>query len=142
MITIHTADNQTFQVPNTVAQLIQFIHACIEDEEDDEVFLPKVNGRELAKILEFCSMYVTEPMHAILHPLRTNDLKTLVGDRYSTFVQSIDVTHELVELMIAVDFLGQESFMSLLCAHMAILANTSDNVDAFIAKFDAKYLTA
>lgn len=142
MITIHSADGHAFELPNEVAQLVQFVHACSEGSEDDDVILPKVNARELSKIFEFCNMYHEEPMPAIHTPLRTTDLASIVGERYFAFVQSIDVSNDLVELILAVDFLGQDALMSLLCAHMAILANTSDNVDALIAKFHTKYLTA
>ncbi len=141
MITIHSSDEHAFEVPNEVAQLIQFVHACAEGSEDDDVILPKVKARELSKILEFCNLHATAPMQNIPTPLRTTDLEAIVGETYYAFVQSIDVTHELVELILAVDFLGQDALMSLLCAHMAILANTSDNVDAFLSKFDSKYLT-
>lgn len=140
MVKIISVDAQEFDVPREVAEKCTFFHACIEDGGDDDIIVYKVKGRELAKILEFCSMLLAEPMPTIPVPLRTSELDTLVGKNYNAFVQSIDVTHELVELILAVDFLGQEELMSLLCAHMAILANTSDNVDDFLSKFDPSYL--
>jgi len=140
MVKVISADNQEFVVPKEVAEKCAFFHACIEDGEDDDVTVPKVKGRELAKIFEFCNMQLAEPMSSVPVPLRSVELDTLVGTRYNAFVQSIDVTNELVELILAVDFLGQEELMSLLCAHMAILANTSDNVDTFLARFDPSYM--
>lgn len=140
MVKVISADNQEFCVPVEVAEKCAFLRACTDDGNEDDIIVLKVKGRELAKIFEFCNMLLTEQIQAIAVPLRTTDLQSLVGERIYAFVQSIDVTHELVELILAVDFLGQEELMSLLCAHMAILANTSDDVDAFLGKFDPSYL--
>ncbi len=142
MITIHTADQCQFEVPNHVAHLIDFVRACTDETDGDEdVVLPKVNAREFSKIIEFCNIHTSDPVNRLEVPLRSNDLQSLVGERVFAFVQSIDVKHELVDLILAVDYLGQEQLMAVLCAHMAILANTSDNVDAFLARFDPVAMT-
>lgn len=141
MVKVISADDKEFDVPKEVAEKCDFLRACTdEDGGEDEIFVPKVKAHELSKIIKFCNLLLAEPMQKIHVPLRTNDLHDLVGADYYTFVHSIDVRHELVELILAVDFLGQDELMSLLCAHMAILAKTSENVDAFIGKFDASVL--
>lgn len=143
MVKITSSDDIEFDIPAEVAAKCEFIRACMDEGEGvvaDDIVVPKVKGRELAKLFEFCNMLIDEPMPVIAAPLRTTNLETLVGERYNAFVQSIDVSNQLVELILAIDFLGQEELMSLLCAHMAILANTSDNVDAFLGKFNPSYL--
>ncbi len=133
-----SSDGQTFDVSKDIADLSDFM--C-DANEDDELVIPNVAAREFALILRFCQMHVDEPMKLIPTPMKHTDLNEYVGEEYFRFVNSVDVHSELVPLILAADFLGVDPLVSLLCAKMAILAQTSDNVDAFLTQFHPSLLT-
>jgi hypothetical protein len=132
------SDGQSFDVSKEVADLSDFMH---DMNEEDDLHIPNVAARELASILTFCQMHVKEPMKVIPIPMKHTDLGEYVGDTYFQFVNSIDVHSELVPLILAADFLGIEPLVSLLCAKLAVLAQTSDNVDEFMNKFSPELLS-
>ncbi len=122
-----TSDGIPFDVSKEVADLSEFLSGA---SDDDKLHIPHVTAREFEKVVRFCHMHVEEPMGHIPIPLRVD--REFVNTTYSRFADSIDVQSELIPLLIASDFLGVEPLVSLLCAKIAMLAETSDNVDGFL----------
>jgi hypothetical protein len=135
---IVTSDGQSFDVSKEMMELSDFM--C-DANEDDDLHVPNVAAREFAMILTFCHMHIKEPMKHIPTPMKHTDLDAYVGEEYFRFVDSVNVHSELVPLILAADFLGIDPLVSLLCAKLAILAQTSDNVDAFLSQFSPELLT-
>lgn len=133
-----TSDGQSFNVSKDIMELSDFMR---DANEEDELHVPNVAAREFAMIMRFCEMHIEDPMEYIPTPLRTLNLVDYIGVKYNEFVDSIDVHSELVPLILANDFLGIETFTTLLCAKMAVLAQTSDSVDAFLTQFSPELLT-
>lgn len=133
-----TSDGTSFEVSRDIMDLSDFL--CDADE-DQEIVTTNVHAREFRTILRFCEMHIETPMEYIPTPLRSFDLVEYIGETYNDFVNSINVHNELVPLIIATDFLGIEPLTALLCAKLAILAQTSDNVDAFLTQFSPELLT-
>lgn len=132
-----SADGTHFDISRDIADLSDFLR---DAHDDEELVMPKVQAREFATILRFCQMHIETPMRNISTPLRTTNLVEYIGEAYTDFVNSIDVHSDLVPLILAADFLAIEPLVSLLCAKIAILAQTSDNVDAFLTQFNPELL--
>jgi hypothetical protein len=133
-----TSDGHMFDVSKDVADLSDFMR---DANEEDDLHIPNVAAREFASVLTFCHMHIKEPMKHIPTPMKHTDLNEYVGEEYFRFVNSVDVHSELVPLILAADFLGIDPLVSLLCAKLAILAQTSDNVDTFLSQFHPSLLT-
>lgn len=133
-----TSDGHSFNVPKEIAEVSDFMR---DANEDDELVTPNVAAREFASVLTFCHMHIKEPMKHIPTPMKHTDLNEYVGEEYFRFVDSVNVHSELVPLILAADFLGIDPLVSLLCAKLAILAQTSDNVDTFLSQFHPSLLT-
>lgn len=129
-----TSDGASFDVPNEVVKMSDFLR---DADADEEMVIPKVSKKHFETILRFCELHAKDPMKQIRPPLSSDcSLQSIVGEAYYNFVQSIDVKDELVQLIAASDFLGIEPMMHLLCARMAILASTIDDPVAFLSMFD------
>jgi hypothetical protein len=138
MMIVVTSDGHSFDVSKEIADLSDFLR---DANEDDELVIPNVAAREFKHILRFCQMHVDEPMKHIPTPMKHTDLHEYVGTTFTEFVNSVDVHSELVPLILAADFLGIDPLVSLLCAKMAILAQTSDSVDTFLSQFSPEFFT-
>lgn len=135
---IVSSDGIQFDVSRDVADLSDFLRNA---DQEDEIVVPNVHARELEIVIRFCDMHVREPMQNIPTPLNSLDLSEYIQPQYMSFLDSIDVRSDLVPLILAADFLGVEPIVGLLCAKMAIIARTSDNVDAFLTQFHPALLS-
>ncbi len=63
-ITLTSKDGEEFKVNLKIAKLSGLISSMISEEEDDEntIPLPNVEGVDLARVIQYCSHYVEEPM--------------------------------------------------------------------------------
>lgn len=62
-----TQDGETFDVPLEIAKMSELADSMIDDEDGEiqEIPLPNANTSILAKIIEFCQYYKTNPMEEI-----------------------------------------------------------------------------
>ncbi|KAJ9673052.1 hypothetical protein PVL29_026363 [Vitis rotundifolia] len=60
-VNLKSSDNHIFMVEEAVALKCQTIKNVVEDTGNDEVLLPKVNGKTLVKVMEYCDKHVKEP---------------------------------------------------------------------------------
>jgi hypothetical protein len=63
-ITLTSKDGEEFKVSLKIAKLSGLISSMISDEDDDEntIPLPNVEGSDLSRVIQFCNQYVKEPM--------------------------------------------------------------------------------
>lgn len=66
-VSLESNDGETFRVSYAVATLSKFVKASVEEDETEtpNVPIPKVNAADLARVIEFCTHYLEEPMTPI-----------------------------------------------------------------------------
>ena len=86
----------------------------------EEVPLPSVRALELARAVRYCKHYRGGGEPAIPMPLPHGDLRQLLPDWDADFVLSLSNT-ELLELVLAANYMGVEPLLDLTCARVGAL---------------------
>eukprot|EP01038_Epipyxis_sp_PR26KG_P013033 gene13033-17466_t len=92
IVKLVSQDNETFEVTHKVAQLSSLICELLPNDQDNGdmhdimVYLPEIAGNILARVVEYCANYNTEPMRNIPKPLPFEDLSRVVQKFYSDFI--------------------------------------------------------
>jgi len=80
-------EGESFDVPVGVGRMSELVKMMIDDDQDDEesqeIPLPNVKSAILAKVIEYCQHYKTEPMTEIekVHiSIHTINNKILIDD--------------------------------------------------------------
>jgi len=88
--TVHlvSQEGESFDVQIGIAKMSELVKTMIDEDQDDddaqEIPLPNVKSPILAKVIEFCQHYKTEPMNEI-------EKVSLVLSRYYLFRISLNV---------------------------------------------------
>lgn len=66
-ITLTSKDGEEFKVSLKVAKMSSLIWNMVsedgeDDDEDNTVPLPNVEGADLARVIEYCKQYIVDPM--------------------------------------------------------------------------------
>ena len=108
------------EVPRPVAEMSVLIREMLADDDDDdtpEIPLPNVQKDILDKVVEFCQHHVNDPMADIEKPLRSQDMKEIVGEWDA---QYIDVEQAMLfSIILAANYLDLPSLLDLSCAKVA-----------------------
>lgn len=100
--------------------LVREMLADDDDDESPEIPLPNVTKAALARIVEFCTRHVDNPMTEITKPLRSRNMVTLVGAWDAAFVDQMDQS-ELFSVIIAANYLDIPPLLDLGCAKVATM---------------------
>lgn len=122
-------EEETFQVPVSVAKMSQLVAETLEgdgeDDDDDDTMeaktvpLPNVSAEVLRKVIEFGKHFQEEPMTPIQTPLKSSHIDDLVQKWYAEFV---DVPQKLLfELVAAANFMDIKPLLDLTCLAVSIL---------------------
>ena len=90
-----------------------------EAEAEEEVPLPNVKSRELAKIVEFCEHHVDHEVKEIPKPLPDGNFDQYVTEWDAAFVARIPQHEELFELIEAAHYMDLKTLMELGAAKVA-----------------------
>ncbi|CAJ2655901.1 unnamed protein product [Trifolium pratense] len=109
-ITLKCRDGETFEIDEVVVLESQTIKHMIEDDcADSGIPLPNVDGKILAKVIEYCKKHVQGASSEEEKPISNDDLKAWDDD----FVKVDQCT--LFELILAANYLDIKSLLDLLC---------------------------
>jgi len=112
-------EGQNFEVDLEVAQQSVILKNMIEDTgKEGEIPLNNLKIGTLKKIIEFCTHYKDAKMAPIEKPLKTNNLAEVVDKWYSNFID-IEKTDEIIEIVIAANYLDIDPLTELSCAKLA-----------------------
>ncbi|KAL8115776.1 SKP1-like protein 1A [Apium graveolens] len=114
MISLMSSDNETFEVPESVALESQTIKHMVEDDcANTTIPLPNVTGSILAKVIEYCKHHVEAPKAEDGAAKPDEDLKAFDAD----FVKVDQAT--LFDLILAANYLNIKSLLDLTCQTVA-----------------------
>jgi S-phase kinase-associated protein 1 len=109
------------EVDLEVAQQSVILKNMIEDTgKDGEIPLPNLKMDILKKIIEFCEHYKDFKLAPLEKPLRTSNLEEIVDDWYANFI-NLDKMDELIDVVVASNFLDIDPLIELSCAKLASL---------------------
>lgn len=127
LVRLVSKEGDAFEVELNVIAMskLVMVAASTDDEEaggDDaaeaqDILLPAVPTRVLARILEFARHYHAEPMTEIEKPLKDADLSKVVQQWYADFI-NVDNT-VLVDLVNAVNYMEAKPLLTLCMAAIA-----------------------
>jgi hypothetical protein len=123
---VKTSDGHTIEVSEKLRNASDFMKDADdvrEDdvrEDDDELFLQHVTARQLELAQAFVDLITDDaPLPQIHTPFVLEDLEN--NKTFADFFRQID-TNEVLELIIAADFLGMEDLVQILSGHVTLLA--------------------
>ncbi|KAH6795921.1 hypothetical protein C2S51_036907 [Perilla frutescens var. frutescens] len=111
-IVLLSSDGETFEVEESIAQLSVTIKNIIEDGcAADRIPLPKVDGKTLAKVIEFCKHHATN----------SGVDQTLNLEQYDKqYAQSVkDDQGMMFDLIVAANYLNIKELLDALCRQVA-----------------------
>jgi S-phase kinase-associated protein 1 len=132
LIVLQAKDGFHCTVKRRVVQLSQVISTMTRGSERT-VLLENIHGKILQKVIEFLEYYIDFPLSEIERPLRSSDMKKVVGDWYANYVNVPQ--DELFELITASNYLGIGPLLDLTCAKVAAMIKGKTPRE-IIAKFN------
>ncbi len=121
MVHLTSGEGESFDVSLAVAKLSGLVKTMIDEEQDEEeaqeVPLPNVRSPTLAKIVEFCRHFSTEPMTEIEKPLKSANMQEVVQEWYANFV--VMEQEALFELILGANYMDIKPLLDLTCATVA-----------------------
>lgn len=121
-VNLVSKEGDTFEVPVAVAKMSKMVETTLEEESDEdvqEIPLPNVKAAVLEKVIEYCTRYQTEPMTAIVTPLKSSRIEEVVQKWYADYVQVDQVL--LFELVTAANFMDIKPLLDLTCFAVAVM---------------------
>jgi len=131
-VKLTSKEGTSFEVPLSVAKMSNLVQTLLPTDEQMldmtteqiqdmcEFPLPAVKDTVLAKVVDFCTHFQTEPMENIERPLKSSQIAEVVSDPwYAAFV---DVEQDMLfELILAANFMDIQPLLDLTCATVATL---------------------
>lgn len=120
-VTLIASDQGKFEIEEIVAKKSQLLKNMIEDTGiEEEIYLPNVKSTPLEKIIKYCDHYRSSDPPEIEKPLPKASLKELVDPWDEEFID-IKNQEELLELLLAANYLDIKSLIELCCAKVATM---------------------
>jgi len=116
-ITLTTQDGEKVEVDKDIAVKSKLVQGIVDESPDEEIPLPSVKKATLDKILEFMTYeHQNQPPAEIEKPVQS-PLSEQVGEWYSNY--SNMQLEELIEVILAANFMDVKSLLELCCAQLA-----------------------
>ena len=120
-VSLIASDQGKFEIEESVAKKSQLLKNMIEDTGiEEEIYLPNVKSSPLEKIIKYCDHYRNSEPPEIEKPLPKASLKELVDPWDEEFID-IKNQEELLELLLAANYLDIRSLIELCCAKVATM---------------------
>ena len=131
-------EGDTFDVPIEIAKLSTLVSETLgsdettenddadSEEEAIEIPLPNVRTQVLAKVIEYCTHFNSEPMTPITTPLKSTRIEEIVQEWYADFVDVDQIM--LFELVTAANFMDIKALLDLTCLAVSVLIKVSDQL--------------
>jgi|JI6StandDraft_1071083.scaffolds.fasta_scaffold19227_2 S-phase kinase-associated protein 1 len=127
-VVIKSNDSKRFEIEEAVAKKSQLLKNMIEGTPiryvdtgaEEEIFLPNVKGSVLSKVFAYCEHYRDTEPKEIEKPLPKNTLTDLVSAWDEQFI-SQGTQEEILELILASNYLDIKSLLELSCAKVATM---------------------
>lgn len=126
-------EGDTFDVPIEIAKLSNLVITTLGGDDDNdnaenneeaiEIPLPNVRTQVLAKVIEYCTHFHTEPMTPITTPLKSTKIDEIVQEWYADFVDIDQIM--LFELVTAANFMDIKALLDLTCLAVSVLIKVS-----------------
>ncbi len=115
-------EGESFNVKIEVAVMSDLVKTMIDDTveqdaEPQEIPLPNVKGRVLAKVVEFCNHYVEDKMSDIDRPIKSANMHEVVQEWYARYVEMEQ--EMLFEILLAANYMDIKPLLELACATVA-----------------------
>ncbi len=122
--TVHlvSQEGESFSVKAEVAVMSDLVKTMIDDTieqdaEPQEIPLPNVKGRVLAKVVEFCTHYMEDKMTDIDRPIKSANMHEVVQEWYARYV---DMEQEMLfEILLSANYMDIKPLLELTCATVA-----------------------
>ena len=117
---IKSKDGQLFEVEEKCLEMSKVLKGLANDFQNPEDELPtnEVDGKNLAKIIDYLKYHMNDPPKEIPKPLPSADLKPLLSKWDYDFIMPLSL-EECVELVNAANFLDISELVNLASARLA-----------------------
>jgi len=88
-----------------------------DDDETPEIPLPNVTRSALLKVVEFCEKHASDPMVQISRPIKSTDMRQIVGEWDAAFIEMEQKM--LFDVILAANYMDIPSLLDLGCAKIA-----------------------
>ena len=114
-------EGESLEVDLEVAQQSVILKNMIEDTgKEDSIPLNNLKLSTLKKVIEFCEHHKDVKLKPIDKPLRTNNLAEVVDKWYAEFID-LEKTDDIIDIVIAANYLDIDALTELSCAKLATL---------------------
>uniref|UniRef100_A0A6V3BV71 SKP1-like protein n=1 Tax=Heterosigma akashiwo TaxID=2829 RepID=A0A6V3BV71_HETAK len=129
-ITLVTSDGESFRISKAVARVSELVKNMMEDADEtmqtqEEIRLPNLKGKVLAKVIEFCNLQVEEPMAEIPKPIKFGkQVRDVVQPAFGAYVDGMVAARDwllLLQLVLAAQYLDVRPLADLTCAALGLL---------------------
>lgn len=118
LFTLTSSDGASFTLSSSMTKISGLLTSLSENDKDANVFhLENVDGKTLSKIIEYIEYHYTHPPIEIEKPLRSTEMKEMVGEWDANWIDVGD--DELFDLILAANYLNIPSLLDLGCAKVA-----------------------
>lgn len=115
-------ENEKLDVDLEVIQKSTVLKNMIEDTgKDGEIVIPNMHAHILRKVIEYCEHYRNSNPRDIKKPLVSKNLMENGVEEWDAAFIDIEKVDELIDLIVAANFLDIEGLLNLGCAKIATL---------------------
>lgn len=115
-------DGEAMEVDLDVIKQSVILKNMIEDTgKDGEINIPNIENKILKKVLQYCEHYKNTIPKEITKPLKSKNLIENGADEWDENFINISEVDELIDLVVAANFLDIEGLLNLGCAKIATI---------------------
>merc|ERR1719361_3182278 len=117
-LSLKSRDGDVFDVKRDIAMMSELVKTMWEGDKDEtEIPLPNVKSLVLKKVIEYMTYHLKQPAKEIEKPLKSANMREVVGEWDATFVETDQET--LFELILAANYMDIKPLLDLTCAKVA-----------------------
>ena len=115
-------ENEKIEVDFDAVKKSPVLYSMIEDTNNEgEIVIPNMRADILRKVIEFCEHYRNTRAKKITRPLHRKNLTDNGVDPWDANLIAFNNPEDLIDLIVAANFLDIEDLLELGCAKVAVL---------------------